>query len=181
MPRTQSCLRKPGNALDERTDDGNSAGTAQNIRVLDGPITLGHAFSKSVGPQGDPLLQKKWRGDPCGEGRVPQLGLLRRKQNLPHQVGKPAQSPILICQVRLSNTENTSIQSFWRTRDWQSSCVVETALIRASGAPCRTQSCEMQASLGPTYFHVSCNYYGIKSRASVALIRCYTGKYKLQG
>ena len=43
-----------------------------------------------VRPQGDPLLREKWRGDPCGEGRVPQLGLLRRKQNLPHQVGKPA-------------------------------------------------------------------------------------------
>ena len=62
-------------------------------------------------PQGDPLLQEKWRGDPCGEGRVPQLGLLRRKHNLPHQVGKSAQSPILICQVRLSNMEIKKIQT----------------------------------------------------------------------
>ena len=63
-------------------------------------------FETPVRPQGDPLFREKWRGDPCGEGRVPQLGLLRRKQNLPHQVGKPAQSPILICQVRLSNIQN---------------------------------------------------------------------------
>ena len=66
----------------------------------------------TVRPQGDPLLQEKWRGDPCGEGRVPQLGLLRRKHNLPHQVGKPAQSPILICQVRLSNIKNKEVQTF---------------------------------------------------------------------
>ena len=62
-------------------------------------------------PQGDPLLQEKWRGDPCGEGRVPQLGLPQRKQNLPHQVGKPAQSPMLTCQVRLSNIGNKEIQT----------------------------------------------------------------------
>ena len=47
-------------------------------------------FETPVRPQGDPLLREKWRGDPCGEGRVPQLGLLQRKHNLPHQVGKPA-------------------------------------------------------------------------------------------
>ena len=68
-------------------------------------------FETPVRPQGDPLLREKWRGDPCGEGRVPQLGLPRRKQNLPHQVGKPAQGPIPICQVRLSNNENKANQT----------------------------------------------------------------------
>ena len=62
-------------------------------------------------PQGGPLLLEKSRCDPCGEGRVPQLGLLRRKHNLPHQVGKPAQSPILVCQVRLSNIKNKEFQA----------------------------------------------------------------------
>ena len=71
----------------------------------------------AVRPQGDPLLREKWHGDPCGEGRVPQLGLLRRKQNLPHQVGKPAQSPILICQVRLSNIEYTIIEKIQLLED----------------------------------------------------------------
>ena len=58
MPRTQSCLRKPGNALDQGAEDGNSAGTAKRILVLDRPITSGYAFSKFARPQGDPLLRK---------------------------------------------------------------------------------------------------------------------------
>ena len=111
MPRTQSCLRKPGNAIDQGADKGNSKRTAQRIQVLDDLLLQDMLSQTLMRPQGDPLLQEKWRGDPCGEGRVPQLGLLRRKQNLPHQVGKPAQSPMLTCQVRLSNIGNKEIQT----------------------------------------------------------------------